>query len=85
MNKPNIDELKKTAKEFRRDILEMTTRAGSGHPGGSLSSVELMISLYGHKMKYDPKNPQWDDRDRLIISKTKGRRGCPMQPFASDA
>ena len=69
MSKPNVDELKKTAKEFRREILEMTHRAGSGHPGGSLSSVELMISLYGYKMNYNPKDPKWDDRDRLIISK----------------
>jgi len=69
MGKADIEELKKLAKEFRRQILEVTHAAGSGHPGGSLSAVEIFISLYGYKMKHNPKDPGWDDRDRLIISK----------------
>jgi len=69
MTKPNIDDLKKTAKDFRRQILEVTHRAGCGHPGGSLSAVEMMIALYGYKLNYRPKDPQWEDRDRVIISK----------------
>ena len=64
-----ISDFKKMAKEFRKEILEMITLAGSGHPGGSLSLVEILIVLYFYKMKHDPKNPLWDDRDRLIISK----------------
>lgn len=47
----------------------MLETAGSGHPGGSLSEVEILIALYGHAMKHDPKNPQMPERDRLIISK----------------
>ena len=65
----NIDSLKQHALQFRREILEVLNLAGSGHPGGSLSAVEIMISLYFHKMKHRPKEPQWADRDRLIISK----------------
>ena len=70
MAKPvDISSLKKKAKQFRREILETLCLAGSGHPGGSLSSVEIMISLYDYKMRYNPKDPKWDDRDRLIVSK----------------
>lgn len=69
MTKININELKEKAKRFRRQILELTHRAGSGHPGGSLSSVEIMISLYECKMRFKAEDPKWEDRDRLIISK----------------
>lgn len=65
----NIESLQKQAILFRRDILEMLEAAGSGHPGGSLSAVEIMISLYGHAMNHRPHEPHWEDRDRLIISK----------------
>jgi len=54
---------------MRIDILKMLTEAGSGHPGGSLSSVEIMVALYFYKLKHDPKNPYWPDRDRFILSK----------------
>lgn len=69
MKKPTIDELKIRAKQIRRDIIDMTTKAASGHPGGSLSAVEILSALYFMFMKYDPKNPSWPDRDRLILSK----------------
>ena len=65
----DIESLKKKAVVFRKGILHLTHSAGSGHPGGSLSAVEILISLYDYKMHYDPKNPQWEERDRLIISK----------------
>ena len=55
--------------QVRRDILEMTHAAGSGHPGGSLSAVEILVSLYFDQMKLDPAKPQWVDRDRMILSK----------------
>ena len=55
--------------QVRRDILEMTHAAGSGHPGGSLSAVEILVSLYFDQMKLDPAKPQWADRDRMILSK----------------
>ena len=47
----------------------MTNKAGSGHPGGSLSSVEVFTALYGEIMKHDPKNPKWEDRDYFILCK----------------
>ena len=65
----DIESLKKQAVVFRRDILETLEMAGSGHPGGSLSAVEIMLSLYGHAMNHRPQEPKWDGRDRLIISK----------------
>ncbi len=66
---PDIQSLKNKAFEFRKEILEMLNLAGSGHPGGSLSAVEIMIALYFYKMKHRPTDPKWEDRDRLIISK----------------
>jgi len=65
----DIDVLKKSAIQFRREILEVLTLAGSGHPGGSLSAVEILIALYFYKMNHRPASPHWADRDRLIISK----------------
>lgn len=57
------------AKEFRYIITDMMCRAGSGHLGGSLSLVEIIITLYYRIMKIDPANPRWEDRDRLVLSK----------------
>ncbi|HXS95814.1 MAG TPA: transketolase [Candidatus Limnocylindrales bacterium] len=65
----SIPELQEIAKRVRRDIIEMTGAAKSGHPGGSLSAVELVVDLFFHTMKVDPKNPAWKDRDRFILSK----------------
>ena len=69
MPQPSLEDLKKTAKQIRRDIIEMTFASASGHPGGSLSSVEILTSLYFSIMRHDPKNSTWPDRDRLILSK----------------
>lgn len=57
------------ARLYRKEILEIITEAGSGHPGGSLSCVEILISLYFCKMNHKPDNPQWEMRDRFIMSK----------------
>src|SRR5215475_7628374 len=65
----SIAELQEIAKRVRRDIIEMTGAAKSGHPGGSLSAVEILVELYFNHMRIDPKNPQWSDRDRFILSK----------------
>lgn len=65
----NIEALKEQAKLYRREILQLTHSAKCGHPGGSLSAVEIFLALYAYQMKHDPKNPTWEDRDRLIISK----------------
>jgi len=61
--------LRDTARNTRKLILEALAEAGSGHPGGSLSAVELLVTLYFRVMHYDPKNPEWEDRDRFFLSK----------------
>ncbi|MDP9268091.1 MAG: transketolase [Acidobacteriota bacterium] len=73
MNKvESIDELKRIARSLRIDIIKMIGAAGSGHPGGSLSEVELLTALYWRVLRHDPKDPQWRDRDRFILSKGHG-------------
>ncbi|MEO0240191.1 MAG: transketolase [candidate division WOR-3 bacterium] len=67
-----IETLQKIAKEIRKDIIKMTGNAGSGHPGGSLSCVEILVSLFFKVMRHDPKNPTWSERDRFILSKGHG-------------
>ncbi len=67
--KHGIKEMKMVAKEIRKDIIRMTAEAGSGHPGGALSSVEIMVSLYFHVMNHNPKDHKWKDRDRFVLSK----------------
>ena len=74
MNKPNILELKKKAVDIRKDILKMLMLAGSGHTGGSLSIVEILVALYYYKLKNDPKDPDWKERDRFLLSKG---HACP--------
>ena len=64
-----IQDLELKAKLFRREILEMTFLAGSGHPGGSMSAIDIITVLYYYIMRVDPSNPQWEDRDRFILSK----------------
>ena len=64
-----IKELENKAKVIRRHIIEMISRCQSGHPGGSLSAADILTVLYFHKMKHDPKNPKWDERDRFVLSK----------------
>jgi transketolase len=54
---------------MRRDIVEMVATAGSGHPGGSLSAVEIVATLYGSVMKHDPADPKAPGRDRFVLSK----------------
>lgn len=67
--RPSLDELRRTCWQVRRDILIMLEHAGSGHPGGSLSAVEILVSLYFAKLKHDPANPSWPERDRFVLSK----------------
>ena len=65
----NKAELSGVCRQMRRDIINMTANAGSGHPGGSLSAVELVASVFYNHMRIDPKNPHWADRDRFVLSK----------------
>ena len=60
---------------MRRNILEMIHEVQSGHPGGSLSSVEILASLYFSILKHDPNNPSWKNRDKFILSKA---HACPV-------
>ncbi len=64
-----IQELEATCKQVRRDIINMTADAASGHPGGSLSVTEILVALYFAKMNVDPKNPGDPGRDRMVLSK----------------
>ncbi len=70
----DIKKLKKKAIAIRRDILTMLEKAGSGHTGGSLSIVEILVSLYYGRMKIDPKRHDWKERDKFVLSKG---HGCP--------
>ncbi|MDQ7857823.1 MAG: transketolase [Armatimonadota bacterium] len=71
---PDVPALEARAREFRKTILRMITQAGSGHPGGSLSAIDILTALYFHHLRVDPARPQWPDRDRFVLSKG---HGCP--------
>ena len=64
-----MENLKDKASEIRKDIIEEVYSAQSGHPGGSLSIADIMAVLYFNELNIDEKNPKWEDRDRLILSK----------------
>jgi transketolase len=63
------NELQKLSRSIRVETLRAITEAGSGHPGGSLSSTDILITLYWNVMRHDPRNPGWPNRDRFILSK----------------
>ena len=65
----SVEDMQIIAKRVRRHIISMLGRAGSGHPGGSLSAVEIVVALYFRVMRHRPQDPQWPDRDRFILSK----------------
>jgi transketolase len=65
----NVEDLAAICRTTRRQIVEMITAAKSGHPGGSLSAVEILVSLFFDVLRHDPKKPHWPDRDRVILSK----------------
>ncbi len=65
-----VQQVKDKARAIRRHIIEMVGKAGSGHPGGSLSVTDILSVLYfGGVLNVDPKNPKWPDRDRVVLSK----------------
>ncbi len=70
-----VAELQEKARKLRVHVLRMTHAAGSGHPGGSLSATDVITALYFNILRVDPKNPQWPDRDRFILSKG---HACPV-------
>lgn len=69
MEKMELLELQRFAAEIRLETLKEVATRGFGHLAGSLSVVDLLAILYGKEMRYDPKNPDWDDRDILVMSK----------------
>ena len=76
VSKPyDIARLKDIAKQSRIDVIKMLTEAKSGHPGGSLSEIEIIVALYTHEMKHDPANLTMKDRDRFVLSKGHGIPG----------
>ncbi len=71
-----IIELEKTANTIRQDIIEMLLEAGSGHTAGPLGMTDVFTLLYFHTLKHDPKNPEWKERDKLVLS---NGHICPVQ------
>ncbi len=68
-SKASVAEMEAMAKRLRRHIITMIGKAGSGHPGGSLSAVEILTALYFKVLRHKPLDPHWPDRDRFILSK----------------
>jgi len=69
-----IERLSRAARETRAELLTMIHGAGSGHPGGSLSCVDILVYLYERELRIRPEQPDWQDRDRLVLSKG---HACP--------
>jgi transketolase len=65
----NYYQIKKNILRARKLVIKATNTAGSGHPGGSFSMAEILGCLFYKHLKFDPKNPTWEDRDRLVLSK----------------
>jgi transketolase len=64
----NLKQLQSTANFIRQDIIRMLAAAGSGHPGGSLGLADIFTALYFNVLNHEPKHPNWEKRDRLILS-----------------
>ena len=71
----DVKRLEQQAVTIRQDILTMIHAAKAGHPGGSLSAVEMVTALYFHVLNIDPEKPNWADRDRFVLSKG---HACPV-------
>ena len=65
----NVTEMKRLAYEIRIHVLDMLAEHSHGHVGGSLSIADAIAVLYAGVLRHDPKNPQWEDRDYLVLSK----------------
>ncbi len=76
LNEKKTRFLEAMANQLRQEVIEMIVEAGSGHPGGSLGMADIFSAFYFHILNHDPKNPDWPDRDRLILS---SGHICPIQ------
>ena len=65
----NYYQIKRNVLKARKLVIQATSSAGSGHPGGSFSMAEILGCLFYKHLKYDPKNPSWEERDKLILSR----------------
>ena len=65
----DIERLERVAKSIRRRVIETIGHAQAGHPGGSLSSVDILTCLFFQVMRINPHKPDWEDRDRFVLSK----------------
>ena len=76
MSKKNADvkKLEEIAHRTRINVVKMIAKSGTGHLGGSMSIAEILAVLYFHELRIDPKNPEWEDRDRFVLSKG---HACP--------
>jgi len=77
-----ISRLEEKAVDIRKKIIDLTVIAGSGHLGGALSMVEILVALYYHTLKVDPSQPKWPERDRFILS--KGHGALALYPILAD-
>jgi len=69
-----IEKLENKANAIRKHIIEMISNAEGGHTGGALSIADIMAALYFYILRIDPKNPEWEDRDRVVLSKGHASR-----------
>ena len=69
MKLESVEDLENQEKLIRRGVIDQVYKAGSGHPGGSLSISDIMTVLYFNELNIDEKNPKWEDRDRVVLSK----------------
>ncbi len=67
-----VKELEEIARRLRIDVLKALANAGSGHTGGSLSAIDILTALYFYKMRYNPQQPDWPERDKFVLSKGHG-------------
>jgi transketolase len=75
LSQQELGELKRTAAKVRRDIVDVTGWSGGAHVGGSLSMVDMLVLLYWKYLRVDPARPDWEDRDRFVLSKGHGGVG----------
>ena len=83
MKNTDYSELTQKAVDIRKLVLGMCSQAGTGHVTSAFSCVELLVALfYGGLLRYDPKKPDWEDRDRFILS--KGQASVLLYPILAD-
>ena len=76
----NYCQIQRNIRRARKLTIRATTAAGSGHPGGSFSMAEIMGVLFFKHLRYDPQNPLWEERDKLVLSKGHAAPWTLLQP-----